>query len=408
MPQVTAVRLPGGGGPRHGWVTRYRCWHRARLSRRGRRSHRRGRSTPVELPRPAAAARSFASAHVRTRTPWRRCAPPSWPTQAPRRAGEQRPGRSLREAETPRAPHRVASSSSTSPRRCRACGPRTKSCGAGRGRLHHQHRQRWRRERPSPGNRCQAPPEGRPVGRDAEPGHGEWGPRGARQRHHRRLRCTETPPSTTAARQVIARIGAMFPLRRLAESARHRRCLPLPLSRAPRWPPTSSRRAAGCTRRGEPPLSSSAKAGAPYAQAVAMKCTISRGCGRERGAGQGIALALGAAGMTVYVTGCSTTRSLGRLEDVPLPGTIRGDGCGNHVVGPASQLARSPRTMRPRGPGTRGRGVRHARHPGRQCRQHSRRVDRLLRVLGEAARTRTSSTSGRRARRMWQLLPPRR
>jgi NAD(P)-dependent dehydrogenase (short-subunit alcohol dehydrogenase family) len=44
--------------------------------------------------------------------------------------------------------------------------------------------------------------------------------------------------------------------------------------------------------------------------------------GASRGAGKGIALALGAAGMTVYVTGRSTTRSLGRLKDVPLPGTI--------------------------------------------------------------------------------------
>jgi NAD(P)-dependent dehydrogenase (short-subunit alcohol dehydrogenase family) len=44
--------------------------------------------------------------------------------------------------------------------------------------------------------------------------------------------------------------------------------------------------------------------------------------GASRGAGKGIALALGAAGMTVYVTGRSVTRSLGRLKDVPLPGTI--------------------------------------------------------------------------------------
>jgi NAD(P)-dependent dehydrogenase (short-subunit alcohol dehydrogenase family) len=44
--------------------------------------------------------------------------------------------------------------------------------------------------------------------------------------------------------------------------------------------------------------------------------------GASRGAGKGIALALGAAGMTVYVTGRSITRSLGRLKDVALPGTI--------------------------------------------------------------------------------------
>jgi len=44
--------------------------------------------------------------------------------------------------------------------------------------------------------------------------------------------------------------------------------------------------------------------------------------GASRGAGKGIALALGAAGMTVYVTGRSTTASLGRLKDTPLPGTI--------------------------------------------------------------------------------------
>jgi NAD(P)-dependent dehydrogenase (short-subunit alcohol dehydrogenase family) len=44
--------------------------------------------------------------------------------------------------------------------------------------------------------------------------------------------------------------------------------------------------------------------------------------GASRGAGKGIALALGAAGMTVYVTGRSTTTSLGRLKDTTLPGTI--------------------------------------------------------------------------------------
>jgi NAD(P)-dependent dehydrogenase (short-subunit alcohol dehydrogenase family) len=44
--------------------------------------------------------------------------------------------------------------------------------------------------------------------------------------------------------------------------------------------------------------------------------------GASRGAGKGIALALGAAGMTVYVSGRSTSASLGRLKDVALPGTI--------------------------------------------------------------------------------------
>lgn len=44
--------------------------------------------------------------------------------------------------------------------------------------------------------------------------------------------------------------------------------------------------------------------------------------GASRGAGKGIALALGAAGMTVYVTGRSTNVSLGRLRDTALPGTI--------------------------------------------------------------------------------------
>lgn len=44
--------------------------------------------------------------------------------------------------------------------------------------------------------------------------------------------------------------------------------------------------------------------------------------GASRGAGKGIALALGSAGMTVYVTGRSTTQSLGRLKETPLPGTI--------------------------------------------------------------------------------------
>ena len=43
--------------------------------------------------------------------------------------------------------------------------------------------------------------------------------------------------------------------------------------------------------------------------------------GASRGAGKGIALALGEAGMTVYVTGRSTTHSLGRLKHTPLPGT---------------------------------------------------------------------------------------
>ena len=44
--------------------------------------------------------------------------------------------------------------------------------------------------------------------------------------------------------------------------------------------------------------------------------------GASRGAGKGIALALGASGMTVYVTGRSTSVSLGRLRDTLLPGTI--------------------------------------------------------------------------------------
>jgi NAD(P)-dependent dehydrogenase (short-subunit alcohol dehydrogenase family) len=44
--------------------------------------------------------------------------------------------------------------------------------------------------------------------------------------------------------------------------------------------------------------------------------------GASRGAGKGIALALGAAGMTVYVTGRSSQASLGRLKDTALPGTV--------------------------------------------------------------------------------------
>ncbi len=44
--------------------------------------------------------------------------------------------------------------------------------------------------------------------------------------------------------------------------------------------------------------------------------------GASRGAGKGIALALGAAGMTVYVTGRSSAKSLGRLREVELPGTV--------------------------------------------------------------------------------------
>ena len=44
--------------------------------------------------------------------------------------------------------------------------------------------------------------------------------------------------------------------------------------------------------------------------------------GATRGAGKGIALALGAAGMKVYVTGRSTTESQGRLKGEVLPGTV--------------------------------------------------------------------------------------
>jgi NAD(P)-dependent dehydrogenase (short-subunit alcohol dehydrogenase family) len=44
--------------------------------------------------------------------------------------------------------------------------------------------------------------------------------------------------------------------------------------------------------------------------------------GASRGAGKGIALALGAAGLRVYVTGRSLDRSLGRLNEVALPGTL--------------------------------------------------------------------------------------
>ena len=44
--------------------------------------------------------------------------------------------------------------------------------------------------------------------------------------------------------------------------------------------------------------------------------------GASRGAGKGIALALGAKGMTVYLTGRSLSSSLGRLKDTPLPGTL--------------------------------------------------------------------------------------
>jgi NAD(P)-dependent dehydrogenase (short-subunit alcohol dehydrogenase family) len=55
--------------------------------------------------------------------------------------------------------------------------------------------------------------------------------------------------------------------------------------------------------------------------------------GASRGAGKGIALALGAAGMTVYVTGRSTTQSLGRLKDVPLPGTVLDTAAGIDALG---------------------------------------------------------------------------
>ena len=44
--------------------------------------------------------------------------------------------------------------------------------------------------------------------------------------------------------------------------------------------------------------------------------------GASRGAGKGIALGLGAKGMTVYVTGRSTTSSLGSARGTALPGTI--------------------------------------------------------------------------------------
>jgi NAD(P)-dependent dehydrogenase (short-subunit alcohol dehydrogenase family) len=56
------------------------------------------------------------------------------------------------------------------------------------------------------------------------------------------------------------------------------------------------------------------------ARAEAPKVAVVTGA--SRGAGKGIALALGAAGMTVYVSGRSITESLGRLKDVALPGTI--------------------------------------------------------------------------------------
>jgi len=55
---------------------------------------------------------------------------------------------------------------------------------------------------------------------------------------------------------------------------------------------------------------------------VASQPQVALVTGASRGAGKGIALALGAAGMTVYVTGRSTHASLGRLKDTPLPGTI--------------------------------------------------------------------------------------
>lgn len=60
----------------------------------------------------------------------------------------------------------------------------------------------------------------------------------------------------------------------------------------------------------------------PMSTASDVRPRVAVVTGASRGAGKGIALALGAAGMTVYVTGRSTTTSLGRLKDVPLPGTI--------------------------------------------------------------------------------------
>ncbi len=51
--------------------------------------------------------------------------------------------------------------------------------------------------------------------------------------------------------------------------------------------------------------------------------TVALVTGASRGAGKGIALALGACGMTVYVTGRSGSVSLGRLRDIELPGTVR-------------------------------------------------------------------------------------
>lgn len=44
--------------------------------------------------------------------------------------------------------------------------------------------------------------------------------------------------------------------------------------------------------------------------------------GASRGVGRGIAVALGAAGMTVYVTGRSATKSNAQLRDQPLSGTL--------------------------------------------------------------------------------------
>src|SRR5688572_31470675 len=60
----------------------------------------------------------------------------------------------------------------------------------------------------------------------------------------------------------------------------------------------------------------------PISSASHVRPRVAVVTGASRGAGKGIALALGAAGMTVYVTGRSTTTSLGRLKGVPLPGTV--------------------------------------------------------------------------------------
>ena len=114
--------------------------------------------------------------------------------------------------------------------------------------------------------------------------------------------------------------------------------------------------------------------------------------GASRGIGKGIALALGAEGATVYVTGRTVDPGAHAL-----PGHRFGDGSGGRSPrgqrsgGPGRPLRRRPGRRPLRAGATR---ARHARHPGQQRVRPPGRSHRPGAVLGKAAeRTGTWSTS---------------